>query len=65
MSAAVFSPSADVPPPSSADDARTGSGDFHFQSPDGVALFYKAWLPADHPETALRRAIILLHRGHE
>ncbi len=50
---------------SSAAADEPGSGDFYFESHDGVALFYRAWLPADRAETPLSRAVILLHRGHE
>jgi alpha-beta hydrolase superfamily lysophospholipase/SAM-dependent methyltransferase len=32
-----------------------------FKSFDGVELFYRSWLPAG----AARRAVVLLHRGHE
>ena len=35
----------------------------HFRTQDGIALFYRAWLPTDG--AAVTRAILLLHRGHE
>ena len=65
MNVATLPISSPVPSSSAADEPRTSSGDFHFESHDGVALFYRAWLPEDHPGTTLKRAVILLHRGHE
>ncbi len=48
-----------MPPPRSCQER-------HFDSHDGVALFYRHW-PAAAPTTAeaLPRAIVLVHRGHE
>jgi alpha-beta hydrolase superfamily lysophospholipase len=47
--------------PTLAADWLAAPTEHEFVAADGVRLFYRAWLP---PEPA-RRALVLLHRGHE
>ena len=58
----TFAPAESADAPSAADDVRSPS-EHRFESHDGTILFYRAWLPKDAGR--IRRAIVLLHRGHE
>ena len=51
-----------MPLPAAADRAQRPL-EHRFRSHDGASLFYRAWLPPGGD--AIRRAILLLHRGHE
>ena len=49
------------PPPVTRGQPRSAAAESTFRTFDGVELFYRAWLPT----TRARRAVLLLHRGHE
>ena len=49
------------PPPATRERPRSAAVESTFRTFDGTELFYRAWLPT----TRARRAVILLHRGHE
>ena len=55
-------PASPAATPAAAPTGTPTGGEHHFASHDGTQLFYRAWLPAGVPT---RRAVILLHRGHE
>ena len=44
--------------------ATAAPSEHEFRGDGGTPLFYRAWLPAGGT-TAVRRAVLLLHRGHE
>jgi alpha-beta hydrolase superfamily lysophospholipase/SAM-dependent methyltransferase len=49
------------PPPVTRGLPRSAAAESTFRTFDGVELFYRAWLPT----MRARRAVLLLHRGHE
>jgi alpha-beta hydrolase superfamily lysophospholipase len=50
-----------APPPATRERPHSAAVELTFRTFDGTELFYRAWLPT----RPARRAVILLHRGHE